>query len=360
MRYAISTAVVARAARIIVKNGEHGSDPLSLVRGDERKAPSAVRRIVITTEEELDALEPPTYRIDQVLPDDSLTLLFGASESYKSFLALYMAACVCLGLPFHGHTTQPGLVIYVAGEGFFGLKKRFHALKQHLGISGSIGICFVRHGIDVRFGSRDLKELNEALGEITDEPIALTILDTLNRNFTGNENSPEDMSQYLRGCEEIKEMTGGSVLSIHHTGHVESERGRGHSSLRAALDAEYKCVRDGDRVTLECTKMKDGPHFLPLKFDMVPAGQSLVPKECGTVDVKMTPNRAKALETLPLDGGLTRSQWLTASGLKPGTFRHALDWFVSMGYVRQSREGKYTRNEAGSQALVPLCHGGAT
>lgn len=318
------------------------------------------RRIQLTTEEELEALEPMPWRIDGILPEQGLALLFGASESYKSFVALNIAMHVALGHDFHGHATKRGIVLYVAAEGFFGMKPRYVAGKEFLRASGSMGIFFIRHGIDVRRGSKDLRELREAIGEITDEPIAVTFLDTLNRNFTGNENAPDDMSDYLKGCEELKEMTGGAVISIHHTGHLEAERGRGHSSLRAALDAEYKCVRDGDRVTLECTKMKDGPHFRPLHFDMVPVAQSLVPKPVGTVDVKMTDSRAKALEVLPSEGGLTRGQWLTASGLPKGTHRHALEWCVEMSYVRQGRDAKYSRNEAGTAALVPHCQGGAS
>lgn len=319
------------------------------------------RRIVLTTEDELEALEPMEWRVEGILPEQGLGLLFGASESFKSFLALHLAACIGTGRDFHGHAVTQGISLYVAAEGFFGLQPRYLALKQHFNFDGPLGICFLRHGIDVRRGSKDLRELRDAIGEVTDDPIAVTFLDTLNRNFVGNENAPEDMAEYLKGCDEIKEMTGGAVISIHHTGHIESERGRGHSSLRAALDAEYKCVRDGDdRVTFECSKMKDGPHFKPLTFDMIKCGPSLVPLEVGTVDVRMTRNRATALEVLPLEGGLTRKQWESASGLKPGTFRHALDWFVSMAYVRQSRDGKYTRNEAGTQALVPQCHRSAT
>jgi AAA domain len=304
------------------------------------------RRVVLTSEAEMEALAPPAWLVDGVLPEQGLALMFGASETFKSFIALDLLLCIALGLDWHGHRVREGKVVYVAAEGFFGMQKRYLAWKQYGGVTGDLGIYFLRHGIDVRNGSRDLRELREEIEEKLDGRVAAIVLDTLNRNLVGNENLPDDMGAYLRGCDELKAATEAVVLSIHHTGHLEAERGRGHSSLRGALDVEMKCARDGDRVTIECTKMKDAPHFLPISFDMVAAGDSLVPKVVGTVDKKLTPARATALAVVPSEGGLSRSAWCKATELPKGTFRHALDWCLVMGYVRQVRDGKFVKTAA--------------
>lgn len=356
--YRVPPELERKAAALIVENGNPDNQSAQGSRSTQTKP---TRGVTLTSEEELEALEPVPFLVDGILPEQSLGVVFGESETYKSFVMLSMLVCIALGIDFHGHQTKRGVVLYVAAEGFFGMRSRYLALKQYLGFSGSIGIHFLRHSIDLRKGSRDVRELLAAIEERIGERIAVIVIDTLGRNFIGNENAPEDMGEYIRGCEERKEATGAAIISIHHSGYATAERSRGHSSLRGALDVEIKCTRDGsDRVTLECTKMKDAPHFSPMRFDMLPMAGSLVPKEVGTADVRLTDNRARALAALPNQDGLTRKQWREASGLPEGTLRHIIDWCLQMSYVRQVRDAKYVRNEAGSAALLPRCQSTAT
>lgn len=319
-----------------------------------------VRRIVLTDEAELEAMEETPWQVEGIIPEKALGLLFGASETYKSFIALDLALHITLGLDYHGRAVQRGPVVYVAAEGYFGMKKRLAAWKKYRGVEGKLGIYFLRHSLEVRRGSADLSGLREAIREKVGGPVAAIFLDTLSRNFVGNENAADAMVDYLRGCDELREATGASLLSVHHTGHLEADRGRGHSSLRAALDVEMKVTRDGDRVTLSCTKQKDAAHFPALAFDMLPVSASLVPKAVGTVDHKWTDSRLKAAKALPTEGGLTRAQWAKEADMPPGTLRHALDWLVTMAYARSTRESKYVRTEAGTAALVPECQASAS
>lgn len=62
--------------------------------------------------------DPPKWLIKGVLEADSLGCVFGAPESYKSFLALKLAYSVVTAQPFFDHETKtPGPVLYFAGEG---------------------------------------------------------------------------------------------------------------------------------------------------------------------------------------------------------------------------------------------------
>lgn len=311
-------------------------------------------RVVLTTEEELLALEPPRWLVDGFLPEKSLGVLFGASETFKSFVALDLALRMCAGMSYHGRDSLRAPAIYVAGEGYFGLKKRYAAWMQYHDRTEPVGIHFLGRALDVRRGSADLFGLREAIAAKLGKDVGLVVLDTLNRMLAGNENASDDMSAYIRGCDELREATGAAVLSIHHSGHIEAERSRGHSSLRAALDVEMKCVRDGDRVTVSCTKMKDAPHFRDLDFDMVPVAGSLCQKAVGTADLRMTPNRAKVLKALPTESGLERKRIPDAADVPKGTVRHVLEWGESTGYIRAATAGKYVRTDAGT---IALCHG---
>ena len=60
------------------------------------------------------------------------------------------------------------------------------------------------------------------------------------------------------------------LLIVHHTGYASSERGRGSSALRAAVDAEYMITRQQDTrlVSIKGTKMKDADRPKPKNFEL--------------------------------------------------------------------------------------------
>lgn len=88
----------------------------------------------------------------------------------------------------------------------------------------------------------------------------VVVIDTLSAVTPGaNENSSEDMSAALQSCKFISKALGGAlVVLIHHSGKDASKGARGHSSLRAAADAEIEITRNGDYRTAAITKQKDG------------------------------------------------------------------------------------------------------
>jgi RecA-family ATPase len=67
-----------------------------------------------------------------------------------------------------------------------------------------------------------------AARSITDPPIGV-VLDTLNRSLTGSESSDEDMGNYIKAADELREQFDCLVPIVHHCGHDET-RPRGHSS----------------------------------------------------------------------------------------------------------------------------------
>ena len=69
------------------------------------------------------------------MPKDDLVVLFGASGTFKSFLAIDMALHIAHGLPWLGRKTAAGSVVYVAAEGAGGLRKRLAAYARHHSIS---------------------------------------------------------------------------------------------------------------------------------------------------------------------------------------------------------------------------------
>jgi hypothetical protein len=75
----------------------------------------------------------------------------------------------------------------------------------------------------------------------------------------GDENSGKDMTFAVSTIDAVKQATGAHVAIVHHCGKDEAKGARGHSSLRAAVDAEIEVSRpEGERITtVRVTKQRD-------------------------------------------------------------------------------------------------------
>ncbi len=69
----------------------------------------------------------PDWLIKHLIEKDSLNLLFGDPASTKTFVAIDLGCCVATGKDFKGMPVKQGPVVYIAGEGQNGLKRRFEA-----------------------------------------------------------------------------------------------------------------------------------------------------------------------------------------------------------------------------------------
>jgi RecA-family ATPase len=102
------------------------------------------------------------------------------------------------------------------------------------------------------------KELIAAIKEqVAEERAAAIVLDTLNRSLQGSESSDEDMSNYVKANDALREAFGCAVIVVHHCGH-EAQRPRGHSSLIGEADAVIKVLPSGNHVLTEVEMMMDG------------------------------------------------------------------------------------------------------
>ena len=77
-------------------------------------------------------LNGPQYLIKPFLERSTLTVMFGESGCYKSFLATDIGLCVAYGIDFHGYRAHQGPAFYICGEGHGGIGRRIEAwLIQH-------------------------------------------------------------------------------------------------------------------------------------------------------------------------------------------------------------------------------------
>ncbi|MCR5875145.1 AAA family ATPase [Phenylobacterium sp. J426] len=209
---------------------------------------------------------------DMIFENDS-GLMYGASQSGKSFLMTDMSFAIARGVPFLGKPTRKGAVIYQAGEGGLGLLSRMKAYRKHYDL-GADELPFVLLPGKVDLYSRESSDTDDLIAEILawgaylSDPLALVVIDTFSTASPGaNENASEDMSRVLMNLERIQREAGCAVMAVHHK-NASGEKPRGHTSLYANADTALEVIRDEvtNVRTLRVAKVKDGEDGEKISF----------------------------------------------------------------------------------------------
>jgi hypothetical protein len=234
------------------------SDESSLMMPEviDKAADRAMKFPLISVDELKSAPRSNDWLIKGIIEKNSYGMIFGEPASGKSLLMLDMAFCVAAGIDWSGYATAQGKVVYIAGEGFNGLKRRVTALETKYQQTAS-GLFFSQQPAAL-IDKENVQAVADAIEAICPEPV-LIVIDTLHRNFgSGDENSSQDFGTFTSNIDTILRKSGATVLVVHHTGHGDKSRGRGSSSIKAALDVEYSVVKStSDQVSMKCTKAKD-------------------------------------------------------------------------------------------------------
>lgn len=220
----------------------------------------------------------PDWLIKGLIEKDTVSVIFGDPESGKSFIAIDIACHVATDTPYHGRRIKTGPVIYIAGEGQNGLKRRFDAW----GIRHNKSLVDVPIYLSLQPAAMvDTKQVDTVKQSIdviiaTEGKPSLIVIDTLTRNFgPGDQNTSKDMTAFISGVDAIRAEYGAALIIVHHSGHGDKSRGKGAIDLKGALDTEYRAEKDDTgTVRVKCTKMKDHqkPKPFSLKFRTVELG----------------------------------------------------------------------------------------
>ena len=158
--------------------------------------------------------------------------------------------------------------MYVACEG--SLRNRIEAYLQTNKLDDLSGFHIHSNTINLLDPRVDTVPLINAMRDL-DVPVALVIIDTLNRALAGgNENAPDDMGALIANAKRVQEASGAAVVFVHHSGKDASKGSRGHSSLKGAADLEIAVSIDeaGNR-SFVFAKVKDGEAGAPVGFRLL-------------------------------------------------------------------------------------------
>ena len=222
-------------------------------------------------DEVLTQVTNPKWLIKDVCEQESLMQIWGSPKSGKSFVAIAMSCAIASGQDFYGNKSYKKPVLYICGEGQRGVKRRLSAWQQaQYSLSG---IPLYLSDRAVRIGDKDdferLTQEIEAIKAIEGD-IGMIVVDTFQRNFGGgNENSAEDVGNFIHQLDGLIAAYGCNVCIVHHSGH-EGNRARGSSVIGASLDYEFSVKRTDKNeqmfVSFQQTLNKDGQGMAEKNF----------------------------------------------------------------------------------------------
>lgn len=207
------------------------------------------------------------WLVENFIEKGSLNLLFGEPGVGKSLFALDWAYCLAAGINWHKYRTMKTDVVIIAGEGFAGMQRRLKALEYKYNCKKAPENLFISQRPAQLLDENDVQLIANSIQKICPNP-GLIIIDTLHRNMDGDENSSRDIGKLINHIDLFLKPLRAGVLIVHHSGHDNKGRGRGSSSIKAAMDGEFSVTKKNDSVTFACTKAKDFEIFKPLQFSL--------------------------------------------------------------------------------------------
>tara|TARA_R110000868_G_scaffold92457_7_gene256638 strand:- start:419 stop:2383 length:1965 start_codon:yes stop_codon:yes gene_type:complete len=219
------------------------------------------------------AAKNANWLVKGLIPADAMGMIFGASGTFKSFVALDLLMHIAYAERWLGRKTVNGPIVYLAAEGGAGVARRLDAWRREHGTDDFNDRRVNLVATPMLLSQEDeVDALRDAIALMPEKPMAV-VIDTMSQTFSGDENSSTDVAHYLRLLNaRIRAIFGCTVIIVHHTGHNVTERPRGSSALTANLDFMYSVARPSKGAMfcqMECIKQKDGdkPPLASFKLD---------------------------------------------------------------------------------------------
>lgn len=204
--------------------------------------------------------------IKGLLDQGAMSVLYGESNSGKTFIAMDMAYHVSTGRNWGDKKTAQLPVLYIVAEGGLGAYKRADALVRTYETADDFNLII--SPINLLRADADLKPLQSTIADYeraNGRGFGLVVIDTLSRAMSGgDENASTDMGAMVKNLDVLRASSRSHVMAVHHTGKDRAKGARGHSLLRAATDTEIE-VADGQ---IAVTKQRDMEGGFFRRFDL--------------------------------------------------------------------------------------------
>lgn len=240
-------------------------------------------KICFDPEAALKSAAHESWLLDDLLPAKGIAFIYGPPGSYKSFIALDMAAAITSGAGWHGYECEmQGACLYIAAEGSRGLMERIVAWEKHYNRSrGPLAVMTIPVMMDDVVAVRAFTECLEKASEALNQPIRLVVIDTMARSFSGDENSAQEVGAFVNACTRFSVDIGDClVMVVAHTGKDLSRGMRGSSALDGAADCHFLVTKPNlGQALVKNTKQKDIEMAEPMRFAMEPVSTGILDRK---------------------------------------------------------------------------------
>jgi hypothetical protein len=209
------------------------------------------------------ALLDGDYVVKSCIDESALALIYGPSNSGKTFLSLDLALSVAMNRAWNGHAVHGGLVAYVAAEAGHRVQRRVRAWLDAFGGELADPPFIIVPRVVNLMREAELVAFTDFLVKLASAhrfSLRLVVVDTLARSIPGGDENRGDLSRITLLADALREAAPGcAVLGVHHTGKDAARGTRGHSSLPAAVDWSLAITAQDDGTRLATVdKVRDG------------------------------------------------------------------------------------------------------
>ena len=224
---------------------------------------------------------PMRYIVDGLIPEGSLSIVYGGPGSLKSMILADMAVCVAAGIrwldPLDTDRVKPGRTFITTkcpilwidfDNGTRRTDERFDAMAKSRSLPDDLPLRYISMP-DPWLDASNRGMIAQLAELIKQEKIKLIFIDNLGLITGDTEENSAEMSKVMGNLRNLCELTGASIIIIHHqrkssaSSNGDGRRGdslRGHSTIEASLDLALLVDRkDGtDSIAIIPTKVR-GP-----------------------------------------------------------------------------------------------------
>lgn len=228
---------------------------------------------------EMCAMPEPEWLVEGVVQKRSSALMFGKSNTFKSFLAIDIGLSVATGKSWHGHAVSKGRVLFVATEGANGVGRlRVPGWYGHHSVDEADRHNALLYPKEIRL---DVVEDVDALVAAIRQggPMALVVLDIFGGTMAGTEVEDTTARAWTRAVQHIMRSTGTAMLTVAHTGWQDETRARMHTHFWGSFDSRMRVDGDKEARTslLTVERHKDADSSGSWGFNLANSGETLVP-----------------------------------------------------------------------------------
>lgn len=279
-----------------------------------------------------------TWLVDKLIPEQSLTVLAAKPKCGKSILSLNLALSLRLGLPFIGREVKQTktLIIQLEDPPVL-LRNRLSNMYENIDTLDGI---YVRAGLPM-----SPEDWEESLKFITDNQIGLCIIDPLIFAIRGNEQDATAMSTVLRQLRETIQLTGCSVLLVHHHRKGGGDHGdaiRGSSAILGAVDIALELFREDEESLTATLKTTSRFEAVPDEVLTLDVNKLIWQSQGSAGDYKSNKKQDSILRALE-DGEQTIEDIEESLDLAAPNFRKELKELVRLDFINERKDPSFSR-----------------